>query len=84
MLMAHAMLCGSMSKNKTNPLRTPRLCLPNLPNEIFVALISSGLNLCFIYCIGGAQVIGAMACGTDVIAPVDQDCNYFHRAKQDH
>jgi hypothetical protein len=28
------------------------LCLPNLPNEIFVALISSGLNLCCPYFIG--------------------------------
>jgi hypothetical protein len=31
------------------------LCLPNLPNEIFVALISSGLNLCCTYFIGAVN-----------------------------
>jgi hypothetical protein len=31
------------------------LCLPNLPNEIFVALISSGLNLCCTYFIGAVD-----------------------------
>ena len=31
------------------------LRLPNLPNEIFVALISSGLNLCCTYFIGAVN-----------------------------
>jgi hypothetical protein len=31
------------------------LCLPNLPNEIFVALISSGLNLICPYFIGAVR-----------------------------
>ena len=31
------------------------LCLPNLPNEIIVALISSGLNLCCTYFIGAVN-----------------------------
>jgi hypothetical protein len=33
------------------------VCLPNLPNEIFVALISSGLNLCCFYFIGVVNCI---------------------------